>query len=434
MKTATMGLRGVGRFVWVLGALSLGLLGTGCTQECVDPFDCVTQNGTPPRGREYVCEDNRCVERDLPDAGSDPTDGGNEPTDGGNEPTDAGTDAGVACADLPHDAKLGTLQLQTGYAAAESAALPEGISAVTALQSGTDFKLYGLNGIDNSIYELGTWPNVVASTTPLQPVIPEADRGSGTFLSGFLANDGTRLLAGYTKSGPIENIPGSVLVYDTASPDKSAHVSANGNFSAVGISGAFLFSGQGVQGSSEGGSGIYALKTASAPFQGVKLATFPVAAPSSGYTAATSQEIAVLGYSVPSPSGPFDPYINHLLAVAPATYTPALSGGTTLALTAENAPEIYAGSDLFAVAGFGQGVALHRAHFDESYKTITNDVSRIELTTGVDPKTVTVGALAPVLTTQNTCTNVVLMAPQGTNLLVGVTDKNGSRLVLLQKQ
>ncbi|QRK09796.1 hypothetical protein JQX13_06660 [Archangium violaceum] len=429
MKTAMMGSRGVGRFVWVLGALSLGLLGTGCTQECIDQFDCIAQRGTLPKGQEYVCQDNRCVERDVTDAGTGPTDGGNEPTD------DAGTDAGVACADLPHDEKLGTLQLQTGYAAAESAALPEGLIAVTAIPSGAEFKLYGLSGgTDNSLYELGTWPNIVASTTPLQAVIPEADRGSSTYLSGFLANDGTRLLAGYTKSGPIENIPGSVLVYDTASPDKSSHVSANGNFSAVGVSGAFLFNGQGVEGSSEGGSGVYALKTGTPPFQGSKLATFPVDAPASGYTAATSQEIAVLGYSVPNPSGPFDPYINHLLAVAPATYTPALSGGTTLALTAENAPEIYAGSDLFAVAGFGQGVALHRGHYDASFNALTNDVSRIELTTGIEPKAVVVGELAPVLTTQNTCTNVVLMAPLGTNLLVGVKDKNGSRLVLVQKQ
>lgn len=434
MKTATMGSRGVGRFVWVLGVLSLGLLGTGCTQECIDQFDCIAQSGTPPKGREYVCQENRCVERDVSDAGTGPTDGGNEPTDDAG--TDAGTDAGVACADLPHDEKLGTLQLQTGYAAAESAALPAGIGAVTAIPSGAGFKLYGLSGgTDNSLYELGTWPSIVASTTPLKAVIPEADRGSGTYLSGFLANDGTRLLAGYTKSGPIENIPGSVLVYDTASPDKSSYVSANGNFSAVGVSGAFLFNGQGVEGSSEGGSGVYALKTGSASIQGLKLATFPVATPSSGYTAATSQEIAVLGYSVPNPSGPFDPYINHLLAVAPATYTSALSSGTTLALTAENAPEIYEGSDLFAVAGFGQGVALHRGHYDASYNSITNDVSRIELTTGgIDPKVVTVGTLAPVLATQNTCTNVVLMAPLGTNLLVGVKDKNGSRLVLVQKQ
>ncbi len=133
--------------------------------------------------------------------------------------------------------------------------------------------------------------------------------------------------------------------------------------------------------------------------------------------------VAVLGYADSS-------FANHLRAVAPATYTPALTGGTTLALTDTNAPEIYSGSDLKSVAGFGEGVALHRGPF-----TSTKDVSRIALTLGgITPGSVTPGDLEAVLTTSNSCTNVVSLTSMGSDLLVGVKDKNGRRLVLLKKQ
>jgi hypothetical protein len=45
-----------------------------------------------------------------------------------------------------------------------------------------------------------------------------------------------------------------------------------------------------------------------------------------------------------------------------------------------------------------------------------------------------VGALTPVLTTSNDCTQVDLLAPMGADLLVGVTDKTCRRLLRLQKQ
>ena len=425
MKTGTMGSGRFGRFVVALGALSLGLLVTGCGEECVDRIDCANKRGAPPEGKQYLCVDSRCEVRDIADPGTDAgTDAG---TDTG---PDAGTDAGVTCADLPHDEKLGTLQLQTGFAAAESVALPAGIGAVSAVQSGSDFQLYGLTGgSDSSLYALGTWPAIAASTTPLRPVVPEADQGANTFPSGYLTNDGTRLLTGYTMLG--ENFPGKVLVYDTATPAESTYVSAAGNFSAAAVPGAFLINGVGIEGVAEGGSAIYALKTDAKPFQGTKLATFPVAGVFSGYTAVTSDNIAVLGYAASdaSTSDPFDT-INYLTAVAPAVYTPAISGGTTFVLTNPNAIEIYAKGDLQGVAGFGTGVALHRGTF-----TATKDISRIELTVGgITPSTVTAGDLTSVLTTSNTCTNVVGMTPMGADLLVGVADKNGRRLVRLQQR
>jgi hypothetical protein len=352
--------------------------------------------------------------------------------------TDAGTDAGITCADLPHDPKLGTLQLQTGFAAAESAAIPEGIGAVTAIQSGSEYKLYGLRNTDDtsvaddSLHALGTWPDITLGAAALYAVVPQADRGNSTYPSGFLINDGTRLLTGYTRGAA--GSPGNVLVYDTATPADSVYISAPGNFSAAAVPGAFFINGLGIDGVSENGLALYALNLASKPFQGSKLATFPTtnAFAASSHSAVTSDKVAVVGYGVPdsSSSDPWAPYINHLHAVAPGLYTPAISGRTTLAITSTNAPEVYSGNDLQSVAGFGQGVALHRGTF-----TATRDVSRIELTLGgINPDAVTAGDLTPVLTTSNTCTQVVSMTSMGPDLLIGVKDKNGRRLVRLQQK
>ncbi len=407
MKNAMMGSWGLGRFVVALGTLSLGLLVTGCEVDCEVPSDC---KGT---GAQYTCVGGSCVPQDFTDAGTEPTDAG----------TDAGMDAGTdPCANVPHDPKLGTLQLQMGFAAAtETAMLPEGIGAVTAVPNGSEFKLYGLR--DTDIYALGTWPNVALGAASLQSIYAEADRDGGTrYPNGYLTNDGTRLLAGYTKPGPVTSIPGTVLVYDTATPANSTYLAANGNYTAAGFDGGFFINGQGIEGASEGGNGIYALKTSATPYQGSKVAPFPVAEAFSSATAVASNGVAVFGYS----QYPTDT----LRAVAPATYTPALSSGTPFTLTDTNAPEVYSGTDLKSVTGFGEGVALHRGTF-----TTTSDISRFELTLGgITPTSVTVGERKSVLTVANTCTDVVLMAPMGPDLLVGVKDKNGRRLVRLQVQ
>jgi hypothetical protein len=352
-------------------------------------------------------------------------------TDAGtNTGTDAGTDAGVACTDLPHDPKLGTLQLQTGFAAAESAALPEGVVEVTAVQSGSNYKLYGLRGLEGSLYELGTWPDLALGATALQATIPEEERSATTYLSGHFSNDGTRLLSGYTKAGG--GFPGKVLVHDTAATS-STYLSAPGNYTSAGVSGGFLLNGTGLEGVAEGGAAVYALKTGSTPYQTSKLATFPEAGVSSGFTAVASNGVAVLGYSKFNLENFTN--TNKLRAVAPAVYTPAFTSGTTLALSDTNAPEIHASIELFSIAGFGNGVALHRGFYDTSFNAFTRDVSRIELAVNaLNPASVTAGALTSVLTTPNTCTNVVSMTPMGADLLVGVKDKNGRRLVRLQKQ
>ena len=212
-----------------------------------------------------------------------------------------------------------------------------------------------------------------------------------------------------------------MLVYDLGTPANSVYLSAPGNFTADAIPGAFLLNGQGLEGVAESGSAIYALKTGGSSLVGSRLATFPDSGAYNGSTAVTSDNIAVLGYSV---------YPNNTLrAVTPAVYSPHVSDGTSFALTDAVAPSIYSGEDLLGLSSFGGGVALMRGTFSAGF----HDVSRLPLAiNGSDANAVVVGTLAPVLTTSNACTDVLLMSPLGPDLLVGVKDKNGRRLVRLQ--
>ncbi|WNG30576.1 hypothetical protein F0U62_46095 [Cystobacter fuscus] len=428
MMTEMKKSRSLSQFVMAVGAAAFGLMVTGCSpQECVDRFDCQNSKGAPPAGKQYTCEANVCVVKDI--VPETPGTGSDAGTDAGTEPgPDAGTDAGTeptSCADLPHDAQLGTLQLQQGFTVVESAPLPASIDAITAV-AGTSgsYSLYGVNS-DKSVYALGTWPDVVASTTPLYPIVP-ADVTQTSYVSGYLVSDGARLMGGYT----LGDFSGKVAIHDLAS-NTSTYVPAAGNFSAVGLDGAFLINGLGLEGVSGTGIGVYAVKTQSAPFQTSKLATFPSAGTFSGFSALATNEIVALGYAYSTPE-PDNDYAttNALRAVSPDTYTPALTAGTTLDLAGTNTPEIYSGLDLRDAAGFGAGVALKRSPNAGDY-TNTRDVARIALTPTQDGLGVTAGPLQEVLTQTKTCTKVVIMAPLAEDLLVGLEDKNGRRLVRL---
>jgi len=336
-----------------------------------------------------------------------------------NNPT---PDAGLPCSDLAHDAKLGTLRLEPGFTVAESVAIPSSLVAVTAITHGNSYKLYGLRTSDKTVQSLGTWPTVTVDSAPPVFVLAEEDRNETTFLGGYLTNDGTRVLTGYTKMGT--GFPGNVLVYDTVTPANSTRLSAPGNFSAAAVPGTFFINGTGL--GTATGPAVYALRAQNQTYAMSTLATFPSTTAASGYTAVSTNNVAVFGYSV-YPK-------NTLHAVPPAEYTAALSSGKPFALAGW--PEVYSGEDLFGAAGFGSGVVLHRGSYDpETFAPLTKDVVRRELTVGgSSSQTVAVGALTPVLTAVNTCTQVNTLAPMGEDLLVGVSDENGHRLVRLQKQ
>ncbi|WP_157774892.1 hypothetical protein [Melittangium boletus] len=436
----------LGQALWVLGTVMLGWVVTGCGPECVDRYDCANKLGSPEEGRRYVCESNQCVVRDIDappapeaDAGTSPdagADAGTPPdeTDAGTPPdeTDAGTDAGteLTCADLPHDPKLGTLRLRAGFTSAESAPFPTGISAITPLVGSATPVLYGLLGEDKSIFALGTWPNIAASTTPLYPVVAPADQGVTTYLSNYLTSDGTRLLAGYTKG----DVSGNLALYDLSSPGDSSYVSSTGNYSVVGVKDTFLVNSLSLEAQGGSTAAIYALKTRSAPFQSSTLATFPAAAQFSGYNALASNGVAVFGYAASTPTDD-NPYAttNYLHAVSPATYTSALSAGTSVDLNSADTPEFFKSLDVIYASGFGAGVAIQRGGLDESYNPRTESIVRVPLSpTGSEGKAVNVGDIEPVLDVVDACTRVLLTAPLEEDLLVGVQDKNGRRLVRLQ--
>jgi hypothetical protein len=388
---------------WTHAALALGasllvLAGTGCDRPDNKP-DAGTDAGL--------------------DAGTDA--GSDAGTDAGSDTgKDAGTDAGLSCADTPHDAKLGTLKLEQGFTAAESAPLPEGISAIAAVPGSNS--LYGLRRADTSLYSLGAWPDVALGAAPLFNVIAPEDRQATTFLSGYLTSGGNWLLTGYTRSGA--GFPGTLALYNTASPGSSSYVQAPGNFSAAFASGSFLVNGLGLAGSSGANAAVHALVPGSSPLQSSRLATFPSSTAYSGATAVTTAGVAVFGYSDAS-------FTNHLLAVAPTVYQSSLNDGSTFAL--DSATPVYSGSDLFGAATFGTGIALHRGSYDSNYTAVTKDVIRMELTAS-SSGAVFVGDSTRVLRREDTCTRLVLLTPLGSDLLVGVSDRNGRRLVRLQRQ
>ncbi|ADO69976.1 hypothetical protein [Stigmatella aurantiaca] len=437
------------RWVPVLGTLALASLSTGCGEECTHSSDC---QDTPERSdpsNPYVCREEKCVPLypggAPPDAGPGTdagpnTDGGTDAgpdTDGGTDAgpdTDGGTDAGPdtdggtdggtdPCAVAPHDPKLGTLQLQAGFTATESSGLPAGIIAVTAVGPGPLYTVYGLSGADQNVYPLGTWPSLQPSTQALFSVIEPSDRGGSFFLGGYLVNDGSRLLSGYTKSGA--NFPGYVSLFQTTAPTHLQYLSAPGNYTVAALPNAFLINGLGL-GSSPPEVGIYALQPQTDPPTTSLLATFdPAWEASSGYTAVTENGVAVLGY--------FDGtvFTNRLRAAAPSLYQPALTSHVPFSLA--DATELTPGSSILNVAAFGDGVALLLGD-DSGWPPVYTDVSRIELAlSSGTPQTVTPGATTPVLKFVDSCTQLQSLTELGGDLLVGVSDKNGERLVRIHQ-
>ncbi|NBD12523.1 hypothetical protein [Corallococcus silvisoli] len=464
MKTERM-ISGRG-LVLVLTTFAMALTGTGCGDECIDEFDC-RDKGTPPEGQRYACVENRCELKSnpVPDAGTETdagtTDAGTTDagtidagtdagtidagtdagtidagtdagtidagTDAGT--TDAGTDAGSdPCASAAYDPKLGTLQLQAGFVAGEAAPLPASAGPV-GVTPGPTYSLYTVVSVGyvgpHALYSLGTWPQVTLGATPLFDVAAPADRGPSTslFLSSFVESDGQRILTGYTKSGA--GFPGSVGVYDTVTPASSVYFSAPSNFSAGVVPGAFLINGGGLD-TVSAGLGIYALKTDTSPFTALKVGTLPPDTDGSGFTAVSTNGVAMLGYY----SG--TTYLNEGRAVAPAAIAQALSSGTPFAVA--DAPALAVGSNFVAAAGQGEGVAVLRGDYvPPNYNFAGTDISRFAFTVTNAGATVTVGARQPVLVYADQCTSVTGITSIGADLLVAVDDKNGARLVRIQQ-
>ncbi|MCP3139347.1 hypothetical protein [Pyxidicoccus xibeiensis] len=367
-----------------------------------------------------------------PDAG--PEDAGSPdagPEDAGSPdagPEDAGSDP---CAIASHDPKLGTLSLQPGFEALESAPLPDKVLALTA-SPGPVYSLHAVRGAgmgtNAAMYSLGTWPDLQPSSTKLYDIVSPQDR-AGTavvFAGGYMANDGSRLFAGYTTSGP--GFPGSVAVYDFEAPAASTYVSAPSNFTAVTFSGgettALLVNGAGL-GTVSAGLGIYALVTSTTPFTPRKVASFATGeAAASGFTAVSQNGIALFGFASSAD------FSNRARVVARDVITQALTSGTPVDLGSQQLLTV--GSDFNAASAFGSGVVVKRGGYNENFEFVSTDVSRYALAHANEGQSVTVGERTPVLVYADQCTSVVALEPLGSDLLVGVSDKNGRRLVRIR--
>ncbi|MCP3100576.1 hypothetical protein LZ198_17030 [Myxococcus sp. K15C18031901] len=455
---------------------AVALLGTGCNPECVDEFDCRADNGEPPAGERWVCVDEKCettpVEQPQPDSGTPdagptdsgtpdagPTDSGTPdagPTDSGTPdagPTDSGTpdagptddggtpdagptddggtpdDGGVrTCDNAPYDAKLGTLELEPGFVVGEAAPLPANIAAVGSTP-GPTYSLFAVQGFgkDAALYSLGTWPNLQLSATKLYDVVTPADRAGtpAVYAGGYLVVEGPWLFAGYTTGA--SGAPGSIAAYDTVTPASSTYVTAPKNYSAAafsdGTTSAVLVNGGGLD-TASGGLAIYGLLTSATPFSAVRVATFPTGgAAASGFTAVADNGAAALGF-FHNPD-----FVNVIYGVAPSVVSAALTTGTPFAL-GDQSP-IAVESDFNAAGAFGGGVAVNRGAYDADFNFVSTDVSRFALSPTMSG-TVTVGPRTPVLGYVDQCTSVVSMQSLGSDLLVGLSDKNGRRLVRLQ--
>ncbi|RKH50589.1 hypothetical protein D7V93_30320 [Corallococcus llansteffanensis] len=258
----------------------------------------------------------------------------------------------------------------------------------------------------------------------LDTVLAPADRAVGvtTFPSYFLAYDGTRLLAGYTKAG--QGAPGSVAVLDPVARDGATYVSAPSNYTAAGITNTFFINGSGLDTLADG-FGVYALVTSAKPYSAVKVVNFPAQVGASGFSAVADNGIAVFGYAL---SGT---YVNVAHAVSSAKLAEAVSSRTPVVLTSE--PEVAVGSDFNAAAAFGGGVAVARGSYGAKGFGVT-DVSRFSLTPGLTgSQPVSVGTREPVLTSADACTTVDLLSSLGSDLLVVLKDSNGRRIVRIRQ-
>ncbi|EAU62927.1 hypothetical protein STIAU_1830 [Stigmatella aurantiaca DW4/3-1] len=379
--------------VWASALLPVVMLGLGCT----DP-DCDTGSAT-------------CAAPET-------------------APLLAGPPPILPCEKTPHDPKLGTLRLHPDFIPLEAARLPQDLSHLTAVPSQTGFSLYGIRGTLKTLHSLGKWPHLSLSETPLLEVIAPEDRRFNPILSPFLVNDGRRLVTGYIKTNTRGT--GSILIHDLEALTPPLYVPAPGNASAAAMTGAaasgisgFLVSGMGLAqlGSVSSDSAVYVLKTPKQPDRATPLATFaPEWAAVSSVSAYTSNGIAVLGYF----SG-MDTQ-EHLHAVPSAAQATALISGTPLSLL--DWPEIYSGnSEAFFVSGFGNGLAIHRGT-----RTGTQEVRWIPLAhSSTELSAVQAGLPLSLLWSQDTCTRVTRLVPMGPDLLVGIDDKSGERLVRIHK-
>ena len=331
--------------------------------------------------------------------------GGGDADAGIDAGTDAGVDAGNPCDSIAHDLRLGTYTLAAGATVQQTAVLPAGITQAATVGS----TVFGLAS-DDTVKQLGAFPTFTAPTT-LASIRGPGDATATLFASAFLAASGNKLLAGYTKMGA----SGTVALIDTTDAGVT-YLSAPGNYDATGVTTAgFLINGTGL--GTVTSAGAYALNANTQAT--TAFANFDAAWSGSGLIAATTNGVALIGYYSSAPMAG-----NYVRAVAPARY----AGTVPFAL----APEVLVASpdatdDVLDLASVGMDAVVAMGAFDATFTPRVSHVDRIALT--VNGTAVTAAAPVRLLSTTDTCSNVLFIQSNGPRLLVGIQDKNGRRLL-----
>jgi hypothetical protein len=233
-----------------------------------------------------------------------------------------------------------------------------------------------------------------------------------------------QLLAGYRTVQAQAFVGGAVARFDLARPDAGvAWLAAPGVESMLGL-GAYFLVGADALGTTDGGRGVYALDTSAPGAPPVLAARYPALPGDTvrpGLMAVTTDGLVVLGYAL-------DLAARQSLRLPPtAALLEALSGGTPVALA--SAPELTAADDVANLAGFGPGVALLHATRYQGILPALGQLDFVRLTpVGGGAQ---VGTPSPILAADDACTVVSQLVPAGDELLVGLWDRNGQRLLRL---
>ncbi len=347
-----------------------------------------------------------CAPGSSGDAGV-PADAAQASDDAGAADDGGSDDGGVEpCADA--DPVLGTLTLGEGYSVVDSAALSPSIAVVEVVPGEGGGTLYGLDVAAGAVVNLGPWPIADdAAGSALFEVVPNDVEES--YLSWFLAYDGARFAAGYTGAFDTETfvVAGAIALYDTTAgvSEPLRYVDANGNFAAEFVDATLVVNATSL-GALEGDTALYA--KADAP---LLLASYadPTTTFGGPVIATKAGGLVVGGYHGGA---------QHFSLLSAGDVAAALSGDPIALADAE---EIVAAPSL-AAARFGDELVYVHGDFFVPFEAVRG----VSLDDGA--------ARVPhdVLTFHDECTAVDLLTDMGDDLLVGLSDDAGRRLVRLR--
>jgi hypothetical protein len=356
----------------------------------------------------------------------------NAPDGGGDGDGDGGP---VSCDDVALDPVLGTARLGAAYRVVDSAVLPVTSWLPVAVveqalpEGGTGLVTYGYNG-DGRVHRLGVWPQLSApdAANLAFDAVSQAHRTSQVVITPLLAATQGRLLAGYRVVQGVAFAGGGVSLFDTSHPEAGTRwLAAPGVEAVMGLGSYFLVGGNGL-GAAAAGLGVYGVKADEATLSPGLAAKYPNPSDQGtrpGLMALTSNGLPVIGTYLDAAS-------RHSVRLPePSALMDALSGGSALDLAV--APELTQVDDVANLTSFGQGVAVLHAHEVRGILPVLGRLDHYPLSRPGGDAGTAIGAPVTMLSASDGCMVVSQLVPMsgGVNVIVGLWDRNGQRLVRL---